>query len=119
VLTVVLALAAAVGYGGSDFTAGLASRGASVIRVTLLSEATSVVVVVTALLLVGARAPDLPGLAWGAAAGMAGASGAVALYAGFRQAAFSVAGPLSAVGAAGFSVLAGRTGLVPAAASGR
>jgi drug/metabolite transporter (DMT)-like permease len=33
--------------------------------------------------------------------------GALALYLGFRHAAFSVAGPLSAVGAAGFSVLAG------------
>jgi len=34
-------------------------------------------------------------------------SGALALYLGFRHAAFSVAGPLSAVAAAGFSVLAG------------
>ena len=34
-------------------------------------------------------------------------SGALALYVGYRHAAFSVAGPLSAVGAAGFSVLAG------------
>ena len=34
-------------------------------------------------------------------------AGALALYLGFRHAAFSVAGPISAVGAAGFSVLAG------------
>ena len=40
-------------------------------------------------------------------AGLAGMTGALALYVGFRHAAFSVAGPLSAVGAAGFSVLAG------------
>ena len=38
---------------------------------------------------------------------MGEAIGALALYAGFRNAAFSVAGPLSAVGSAGFSVLAG------------
>ena len=38
---------------------------------------------------------------------MGEAIGALALYAGFRDAAFSVAGPVSAVGSAGFSVLAG------------
>ena len=42
-LAVLLALAAAVGYGGSDYAAGLAARRASVVRVTVLSEATSVV----------------------------------------------------------------------------
>ena len=57
---VVLALTAAIGYGGSDFAAGLG-----------------------------------------------GMTGAMALYLGFRHAAFSVAGPLSAVSSAGFSVLAG------------
>jgi drug/metabolite transporter (DMT)-like permease len=46
-------------------------------------------------------------MGWGAAAGLGGMAGALALYAGFRHAAFSVAGPLSAVSAAGLSVLAG------------
>jgi drug/metabolite transporter (DMT)-like permease len=107
VLTILLALAAAAGYGGSDFAAGLASRRASVIRVTLMSEAVSVAVVGMALALTGAHLPGVRAVAWGAAAGLAGVTGALALYAGFRHAAFSVAGPLSAVGAAGFSVLAG------------
>ncbi|HTS96419.1 MAG TPA: DMT family transporter [Streptosporangiaceae bacterium] len=106
-LAIILALAAAAGYGGSDFAAGLASRRASVIRVTLLSEAVSVAVVGLALAAAGAHPPDPRAVAWGAVAGLAGVSGALALYAGFRHAAFSVAGPLSAVGAAGFSVLAG------------
>jgi drug/metabolite transporter (DMT)-like permease len=111
VLAVVLALAAALGYGSSDFAAGLASRGADVIRVTLLAEAASAVTVVVALLVAlpwpHVQAPSAGALAWGAAGGLAGAAGALALYAGFRQAAFSVAAPLSAVAAAGFSVLAG------------
>lgn len=106
-LAVLLALAAAAGYGGSDFAAGLAARRASVIRVTLMSEAVSVAVVGTALAVIGAHPPTLRAVAWGGAAGLAGVSGALALYVGFRHAAFSVAGPLSAVGAAGFSVLAG------------
>ena len=51
--------------------------------------------------------PSGAALGWGAAAGAGGTLGALALYLGFRYAAFSVAGPLSAVGTAGFSVLAG------------
>ncbi len=106
-LAVLLALVAAVGYGCSDFSAGLATRGASVIRVTLLSEATSVAVVAVALAVIGAHPPSVRAVIWGCVAGLGGVCGALALYVGFRHAAFSVAGPLSAVGAAGFSVLAG------------
>ena len=57
--------------------------------------------------LAGLREPALGALAWGAAAGLGEAVGALALYAGFRNAAFSVAGPLSAISSAGFSALAG------------
>jgi drug/metabolite transporter (DMT)-like permease len=107
VIAILLALAAAAGYGGSDFAAGLASRRASAIRVTLMSEAISVAVVGLALALAAPHPLGLRAVAWGAAAGLGGVTGALALYVGFRHAAFSVAGPLSAVGAAGFSVLAG------------
>jgi drug/metabolite transporter (DMT)-like permease len=107
VLAVLLALVAAAGYGCSDFAAGLATRSASVIRVTLLAEAVSVVVVGTALAVIGAHPPGLRAVIWGSVAGLGNVGGALALYLGFRHAAFSVAGPLSAVGAAGFSVLAG------------
>jgi drug/metabolite transporter (DMT)-like permease len=106
-LAIVLALASAVGYGGSDFAAGLASRSASVIQVTLLASAASVAVVAAALPFAAGHPPTAAALAWGAVAGLGGTVGALALYLGFRHAAFSVAGPLSAVGAAGFSVLAG------------
>jgi hypothetical protein len=41
VLAIVLALASAIGYGSSDFAAGLASRAASVIQVTLLATVTA------------------------------------------------------------------------------
>jgi drug/metabolite transporter (DMT)-like permease len=107
VLAVLLALTAAVGYGCSDFAAGLATRRASVIRVTLLAEAASVAVVGLALAVIGAHPPSLRAVIWGSVAGLGNVGGALALYVGFRHAAFSVAGPLSAVGAAGFSVLAG------------
>jgi uncharacterized membrane protein len=104
---ILLALASAVGYGGSDFWAGLAARRTSVIRVTILTEAAAAGVLALVLPWTGLHQPSLVSLGWGAAGGTGGALGALALYMGFRRAAFSVAAPLSAVGAAGFSVLAG------------
>jgi len=102
-----LALASAIGYGGSDFAAGLASRSAGVIQVTLLASTVSAIVVTAALPFAASHPPSAAALAWGAVAGLGGTMGALALYLGFRHAAFSVAGPISAVGAAGFSALAG------------
>jgi drug/metabolite transporter (DMT)-like permease len=107
VLAVLLALAAAIGYGCSDFAAGLASRDTSVIGVTLLASAVSTAIVAAALPFAASPGPSAAALAWGFGAGLGGTLGAFALYLGFRHAAFSVAGPLSAVGSAGFSVLAG------------
>ena len=106
-LAIILALASAIGYGSSDFAAGLASRAASVIQVTLLACVTATVVVLVALPFAAAQRPSGASLAWGAAAGASGTLGGIALYLGFRYAAFSVAAPISAVGTAGFSVLAG------------
>jgi len=107
VLAIVLALASAIGYGGSDFAAGLASRSAPVIQITLLASAVGAVIVAAALPFAASPGPSATALAWGFAAGLGGTMGAFALYMGFRHAAFSVAAPLSAVAAAGFSVLAG------------
>ena len=106
-LAVLLALASAAGYGSSDYAGGLAARQASVIRVTILAQGVSAALMILVLPLAGLRAPALGALAWGAAAGLGEAVGAVALFAGFRDAEFSVAGPLSAIGSAGFSALAG------------
>jgi drug/metabolite transporter (DMT)-like permease len=106
-LAIVLALAAAIAYGGSDFAAGLAARTASVIQVTLVASVVVAVVAVAAVPFAAGHRPGEAALAWGVLAGVSGTVGAFALYLGFRHAAFSVAGPLSAVGAAGFSVLAG------------
>src|SRR5215470_15066001 len=106
-LAIVLALASAIGYGGSDFAAGLASRSVPVIQITLLASAVSGVFVAAALPFAASPGPSEAALAWGFAAGIGGTLGAFALYLGFRHAAFSVAAPLSAVASAGFSVLAG------------
>ena len=106
-LAVVLALTAAISYGGSDFAAGLASRSAPVIQITLLASVIGGVIVAAALPFAASPGPNAAGLAWGFVAGLGGTLGAFALYLGFRNAAFSVTAPLSAVASAGFSVLAG------------
>jgi drug/metabolite transporter (DMT)-like permease len=106
-LAVLLALAAAAGFGGSDFAAGLAARRASVVRVTVLAEVTSATLLLCVVPFVSSQAPSLASVLWGAAAGASGVAGAMALYLGFRHAAFSVASSVSAVGTAAFSVLAG------------
>jgi drug/metabolite transporter (DMT)-like permease len=101
VLAVFLALTAAIAYGGSDFTAGLASRRISVILVSWLGTSFSALLTLAVFPLVASKSP------WGAVGGLGGMIGAVTLYLGFRRAAFSVAGPLSAVSAAGLSVIVG------------
>jgi len=106
-LAVLLALAAAAGYGGADFAAGLAARRASVVRVTVLAEVVSAALLLCVIPVVSSQAPSLASVLWGAAAGVSGAGGALALYLGFRHAEFSVASSVSAVGTAVFSVLAG------------
>src|SRR5580692_12955434 len=106
-LAVLLALAAAAGYGGSDYAAGLAARRASVVRVTVLVEVTSAVLLLCVVPFISSQAPSLASVLWGIVAGASGVAGAMALYLGFRHAAFSVASSVSAVGTAAFSVLAG------------
>lgn len=106
-LTVVLALVAAVGYSGSDFTAGLAARGADVVRVTFAAELVYCILLVAAVPFASSQNPSWPSLAWGAVAGISGAIAAMTLYLGFRYAAFSVVSSVSGVGSAAFSVLAG------------
>ncbi len=106
-VAVLLALAAAVSFGGSDYTAGLASRKTSVIKVTVVAEVINAALIMPIVLVVSSHPPSVPTLEWGAAAGISGVCGVMALYVGFRHAAFSVASPVSAVTAAGLSVLVG------------
>jgi drug/metabolite transporter (DMT)-like permease len=106
-LAVLLALGAAAGYGGSDFAAGLAARQTSVVRVTVLVEVTSAALLLCVIPFISSQTPSLTSVLWGIAAGVSGVTGAMALYLGFRHAAFSVASSVSAVATAAFSVLAG------------
>lgn len=106
-LAVVLALASAIGFGTSDFAAGLATRATSVIRVTILDQVTALLLALIVVPLASPGGLSAAAAGWGAAAGVAGVAGGMVLYLGFRNAEFSVASTLSAVGSAVLSVLAG------------
>jgi len=103
-----LALAAAIGFGCSDYTAGRAARRTTMaVSVAVTAELTKAVLVISVVPFVSSMVLTVPSLAWGAVAGISGGAGEMALYLAFRRAAFSVASSVSAVGAAALPVLAG------------
>lgn len=104
---ILLALAAAVLYGGSDFGGGLASRRLGSLRVSVVGSAAATVLAWATLILVGGPGPSLRAVAWGLASGLAGGAGTLVLYRGLARGQMSVVGPLSAVGAAVVPVAAG------------
>ena len=104
---ILLALAAAVLYGSSDFGGGLASRRLGSLRVSVAGSAVAAMAAWVTLILVGGPGPSLRAVAWGLASGLAGGAGTLVLYRGLARGQMSVVGPLSAVGAAVVPVVAG------------
>lgn len=115
---VVLALVAAVSYGASDFTAGVLSRRTHFALVGWVGQAAAAVASCAAVVILGTDLPDLHAVGWSTLAGIGGVLGTLALYHGLAVGHMSVAGPLSAVGAAGIPVLLGllTDGLLPTTA---
>src|ERR1700723_3062809 len=107
IMGILLALAAAVLYGSSDFGGGLASRHLGSLRVSIVVSAVATVLAWAVLILAGGPGPSLRAVAWGLASGLAGGAGTLVLYRGLARGQMSVVGPLSAVGAAVVPVVAG------------
>ncbi|MFF4622833.1 hypothetical protein [Nonomuraea jabiensis] len=99
---ILLALAAAL-YGASDFLGGLLSRRSHYALVGLVGQSAAAIGGLAAALAVSAR-PDTVAIGWGIGAGLGGAVGTLALYRGLSRGRMNVAGPLSAVGAAGLPI---------------
>ena len=104
---ILLALAAALLYGSSDFGGGLASRRFGSLQVTVIGSAAATVLAWATLIMVGGAGPSFRAVAWGLASGLAGGAGTLALYRGLARGQMSVVGPVSAVGAAVVPVAAG------------
>jgi drug/metabolite transporter (DMT)-like permease len=108
-VAVVLALASAVVYGAADFLGGLSSRRASAFGVVAVSQVVGLLALLVLLPWLGG--PVGPSdLAWGAAAGIAGAAGLVIFFRTLARGVMSVVAPVTAVTAAAVPVLVGLLG---------
>jgi drug/metabolite transporter (DMT)-like permease len=108
-VAVLLALGCAVVYGASDFLGGLASRRTSVFGVVAFSQLAGLVALVGLLPWLGGRVGPAD-LGWGAAAGVAGATGLVVFFRTLARGVMSVIAPVTAVTAAAVPVLVGLAG---------
>ena len=104
---IILGLAAAVLYGGSDFGGGLVSRRLGYLPVNVIGSAAAALLAWTALAISGGPGPSTHGVAWGLASGLGGGAGTLILYRGLARGQMSVVGPVSAVAAAAVPVAAG------------
>jgi drug/metabolite transporter (DMT)-like permease len=103
----VLALAAALAWGGADFTGGLASRRASSLGVLALSRVSAVALLAAAAAVTRDPLPTLTAAAWAAGAGLSGAMGIGALYRGLASERSAIVVPTAGVVGAGIPVLFG------------
>jgi len=105
-LAIVLALASSLGYGCADYAGGLASRGASVLWVTLISIPVGLGLLVVLL-------PVLPAywsvdaVVWGGLSGVFSAGAFALVYASLAVGPMSILSPLTAVISAAVPVAAG------------
>lgn len=106
-VALVLALAATVTYGVSDYLAGVFSRRLRILDVMTVGYAVGLLTFIPAGPLLIGTTYVRADLAWGALAGVAGAAGVLLLVHGFRIGQFAVVSPVSAVGTAVIPVLVG------------
>lgn len=116
-MSALLALAASLMWGVSDFVGGSASRRMSTVQVLLASQLVTLPVVLAVFLLGDGWHGSLVGVGWAAAAGAAGIVGLAALYKALASGRMGVVAPISSCGAAAPVVVGLLTGeRVPAVA---
>ncbi|MET4703698.1 DMT family transporter [Frigoribacterium sp. UYMn621] len=105
-LSVVLALAGSIIYGASDFFGGIAARGTSAVRVTLINSISGLAIVMVAALVLPSRWGSSV-LLWGGLAGACGAVALVLLYACLAIGPMSILSPILALVAAVIPIAVG------------
>ena len=106
-MAIVLAALCAVTYGLADYCGGRASRSVASTIVTLLGQATSLVLVVVGVVLIGTPIASAHDLWWGAAGGAAGGLALIAFYQALSRGAMTVVAPTTAVISAALPVIVG------------
>lgn len=104
---IIFGLLAAVTYGASDFTGGIATRRASAITVVVFSQCTGLLLLAAALPFTWGGGPTTESLRWGTLAGLAGGAGVTLLYRGLAIGRMSVVAPVTALLAAALPVVIG------------
>lgn len=106
-MSIVLAFACAVIYGVADYCGGRASRTMVSTMVTLIGQATSLVVGIAAVALLATPSPGLGDWAWGSVAGVASAAALGSFYHALSHGAMTVVAPITAVTSAALPVAYG------------
>ena len=96
---VVLALAASLAWGISDFGGGLGARHAPVLWVLLISQVAGLALAGTMWIVTQPAMPDGHELSWGVFAGAMGAAGIAAFYRALAVGTMGIVGPITATGA--------------------
>jgi drug/metabolite transporter (DMT)-like permease len=106
-LGIAFGLASAASWGAGDFTGGVSARRAPVYGVVLVSQLVGLVLLAGLAWLVAEPLPPASDVLWGAAAGVAGGIGLVALYRGLAMGRMGSVAPIAAVVSAGVPVIFG------------
>ena len=106
-MAIFLAALCAATYGVADYCGGRASRSVASTIVALLGQATSLVLVVAGVALIGTPIASAHDLWWGAAGGAAGGLALIAFYRALSRGAMTVVAPTTAVVSAVLPVLVG------------
>jgi drug/metabolite transporter (DMT)-like permease len=104
---VALGLASAASWGGGDFAGGLASRRASAAGVVIASQAVGIALLALVAAVTREAIPVPRQLGWAAIAGASGALGLYALYSALASGRMAIAAPVSGVVGAVVPVLVG------------
>src|SRR5260221_12966404 len=95
--SVVFGLSSAATWGVGDFSGGLATRRTPVRTVVIISQLVGLIALILLALLRAEAAPLPVDIIWGAAAGVAGQIGLVALYQAMAVGQMGIAAPVTAV----------------------
>jgi drug/metabolite transporter (DMT)-like permease len=106
-MSVLLAALSALCYGTADFAGGFAARRSPLVPVLVVSQAAGAVLALAFILASGEAMPAGRDLAWGAAAGVAGAVGLGLLYRGIAGGLVAVVSPTAALVGAAIPVAVG------------
>jgi drug/metabolite transporter (DMT)-like permease len=106
-VAILLAALCAVNYGLADYCGGRASRSVASTVVTLLGQATSLVLVIIGVVIVGTPIASAHDLWWGAAGGAAGGLALISFYRALSRGAMTVVAPTTAIVSAVLPVMVG------------